>query len=404
MSHEHLGGIAYPSRARALTLHLSIGADLLYLEVDAGDLGLREVSRLALPAPVQYAWPHPARNLLYVASSNRPVSRADDLHTLSTVEVNDESGAMRVIGQAALPTRPIHLTITPDGRHVLVVYNAPGGITVHRVDGTSGAAGQALEQPLAPGAGIFPHQVLVLPSGEAAVVVARGNHGRTPGSDEPGSLEFVRLEGDMLRGVATVSRSPEFGPRHLDFHPSGRWAAISVERHNELHVFEVRSDRFAAQASHRVSTLERPSPSGHDQLSGTIRFHPNGRYLYVINRNDTAVYGNANEPSLYEGNNVAVYAFDEATGRPEPLQHIPTESIHVRTFSFDATGRLLVAASILPGTARVGGKLQTLPARLTFYRVGDDGRLALARVQDMPAGPSSMFWSRLNGALRPLPA
>ncbi len=139
---QHLGGVAYPSRAGALTLHLSVGADLFYYDVGRDDLALRELGRVVLPAPVQYVCPHPTRSILYVAWSNRSVSRADDLHGLSTVEVDEHSGAMRLLGQTALPTRPIHLTTDPAAQRVLVVYNAPSRITAHAIhaDGTAGEA------------------------------------------------------------------------------------------------------------------------------------------------------------------------------------------------------------------------------------------------------------------------
>lgn len=63
----HGGGIAYPRHTDAQVLHLTIGPNLVCLRVDRNDLSLHEISRLTLAAPVQYVWPHPRRNLLYVA-------------------------------------------------------------------------------------------------------------------------------------------------------------------------------------------------------------------------------------------------------------------------------------------------------------------------------------------------
>jgi 6-phosphogluconolactonase len=389
------GGIVYPWRADALALHLSIGADLILYRVGRDDLSLIEVSRLTLPAPVQYVWPHPTRNLLYVASSNRSISKADDLHMLSTVQLDDLGGAMRNIGEAPLPTRPIHLTVNGAGDTLLVAYNAPALLTVHAIDPN----GIAMRHSNETEPGVFPHQVRMLPSGASAVVVARGNHAHADVPEQPGSLEFISTQKDGIDRITTVaSKGGEgFGPRHLDFDRSGRWAAISVERQNELHVFEVLGDRFASEPAHRLTTLHAPSGAGHDQLSSTLHFHPNGRFLYVVNRNDTSVYGDGNRPSDLAGNNIAVYAFDAATGTPTLLQHVPTESVHVRTFSFDASGSLLATASILPALVRQGAGVTTVPSRLSFFRVGGDGRLTLARVHDMPNRRLSMFWSHLNG-------
>jgi 6-phosphogluconolactonase len=398
---RHFGGIGFAVRADVLLLHLAIGPDLICQRIDRDDLTLHEVSRLTLPAPVQYVWPHPGRNLLYVACSNRPISRADDLHVLATVEVDERDGGMRLLSGVPLPTRPIHLTLDSQAHHALVVYNAPSRITVHAID-AAGRAGDVLPQSPELHVGVFPHQVMMLPSGEAAVVVARGNHAAATRVEEPGSLDFFTLDGGRLAHTGTVAPGGGhgFGPRHLAFHPDGRWVAVSVERHNELHVYAVQRGRFAAEPAFRLSTLDRPATGGHDQLCGTLRFHTSGRFLYVVNRHDASVYGDGSVPSELAGNSVAVFAFDAATGRPTLLQHAPTESVHVRTFSFDDSGDLLVTASILPAQARRGQVLERVPARLTFFRCGADGRLTLARVQDMPNARLNLFWSHLNGSVR----
>ncbi|MDP3253539.1 MAG: beta-propeller fold lactonase family protein [Hydrogenophaga sp.] len=398
----HFGGVGYPQFADMLALHAAIGPDLMLMRVDRDDLSLHEVSRLNLPAPVQYVWPHPSRNLLYVACSNRPISRADDLHVLATVAVDEHDGAMRLLVVVPLPTRPIHLTLDAQARHALVVYNAPARITAHALD-ANGLAGEVLPQTLQPHVGVFPHQVLMLPSGQAAVVVARGNHA-VPGRDEqPGSFEFLSLEGGRLTHRASVAPGggKGFGPRHLAFHPAGRWAAVSVERHNELHIYAVDRDRFASEPTWRLSTLgANAAAHSHDQLSGTVRFHPGGCFLYVVNRHDTAVYGDGSVPCDPEGNNIAVFSFDASDGQPRLLQHAPTDSVHVRTISLDASGDLLVAASILPALVSDGDTVRRVPARLSFLRVGKDGWLSLARVQDMDNERLNLFWSHLNGTVR----
>jgi 6-phosphogluconolactonase (cycloisomerase 2 family) len=398
------GGVAYARRANELALHVSIGAELHHLRVDRGDFGLSEISRLTLPAPVQYVVPHPTLSLMYVATSNRSISKADDLHTLTTVAVDERTGALRVVGQSTLPSRPIHLTVTPKADSVLVVYNLPAGVSCHAID-VDGVAGSATVQNPPPPLGAYPHQVRVLPSGEAAVVVVRGNHATAQRDEEPGALEFLAWRGGVLAPLGTVAPDGgfRFGPRHLDFHPGGRWAALSLERDNRLQLFAVRTRDFAAAPTFTTSTLQAGAAtaggSPHDQLCGAIHFHPRGDRLYVANRHDPSVYGAAGQPCDRAGNNIAVYAFDATSGHAEAIQHIPTESVHVRTFSFDHGARLLATASILPAMSKQGGPVDRVAARITFFRVADDGRLALARVHDMPNERLSMFWSHLDGSL-----
>ena len=395
------GGIRYPWRVDALVLYSAIGPDLICQRVDRSDLSLHEVSRLTLPAPVQYAWPHPSLPLLYVGCSNRPVSKADDHHVLATVAMDDDDGSMRLLAHVPLPTRPIHLTLDPQAQHVLVVYNAPARITAHAID-AGGLAGELVPQALEPRVGVFPHQVLMLPSGEAAVVVARGNHASPGRAEQPGSFEFLSVKGGHLTHLSTVAPGGGhgFGPRHLAFHPNGRWAAVSVERSNELHIYAVQRDCFAAEPVCRVSTLGGLAGSGsHDQLCGTVSFHPEGRFIYVVNRHDTTVYGDGSVPCDFEGNNIAVFAFDPASGQPTLVELAATHSVHVRTISLDASGNLLVAASILPALVKHDDTVSRIPARHSFFKTGTDGRLTLARVQDMDNDRLNLFWTHLGGSV-----
>lgn len=402
----HFGGISFARLNDALTLHLSIGAELLLLKVDRADFSLSEISRLALPALVQYVVAHPTRSLLYVASSNRTALPSEEFHRLTTVALDERTGAMRTVVDTVLPSRPIHLTITPDGSGLLVAYNLPGRVTWHAIDGVGVALPHTPQDP-EPLTGAYPHQVRVLPSGRAAVLLVRGNHpmhGRT--HEDPGALRFLSFDGGVLANLDTLApnRGFDFGPRHLDFHPGGRWAALSMERQNEIQVFEVQPTRFAESPTFTATTLRRTAPEGlrthPDQLCSAIHFNARGDRLYIANRHDPSVYGLAGQPCERGGNNLAVYAFDERSGTAELLQHVATESVHVRTFSLDESNRLLVAASILPALLQRGGVLEHVPARLSFFRVADDGTLALARVHDMPNDrPRQMFWSRLNGRL-----
>jgi len=89
-------------------------------------------------------------------------------------------------------------------------------------------------------------------------------------------------------------------------------------------------------------------------------------------------------------NNVATFAIDQASGEPTLIQNIEARTIHLRTFAIDPSGRLLIAASILPMAMRDGS---TLPAALVVYRIGDDGKLTFARKYDVDTGRFMQFWT-----------
>jgi 6-phosphogluconolactonase len=91
-------------------------------------------------------------------------------------------------------------------------------------------------------------------------------------------------------------------------------------------------------------------------------------------------------------NSIVVYAIDQATGEPTPIQHIDTRAIHPRTFHLDPSGRLLVAQHNLPVKVREGDTIKTLPAGLSVFRMSEDGTLTFARKYDVEVGDKTMFW------------
>ena len=118
--------------------------------------------------------------------------------------------------------------------------------------------------------------------------------------------------------------------------------------------------------------------------------HPNGRFLYGANRAQDTVDFQGKKVFKGGENSIAVYSINQTTGEPTLIQNIEAQTIHLRTFAIDPTGRLLVAASILPMAMRDGS---TVPAALVLYRIGADGKLTFARKYDVDTGRFMQFWT-----------
>ena len=91
-------------------------------------------------------------------------------------------------------------------------------------------------------------------------------------------------------------------------------------------------------------------------------------------------------------NSIVVYAINQSIGEPIPIQHIETQKMHPRTFHIDPSGRLLVAQHNLPVNVRDGDAVKPIPAGLSVFRIGDDGKLTFARKYDIDVGDKTMFW------------
>ncbi len=131
---------------------------------------------------------------------------------------------------------------------------------------------------------------------------------------------------------------------------------------------------------------------GGRQAAGTVHVHPNGRFVYVANRASALVQDNGWRVFAGGENTLAVYAIDPLTGQPAPIQFEDTRGYHCRTFHIDSTGRLLVAAHIQPVPVKTGDGVMVVPATMSLFRIGDDGKLTYIRKYDVDVGAASLWW------------
>jgi 6-phosphogluconolactonase len=184
----------------------------------------------------------------------------------------------------------------------------------------------------------------------------------------------------------------EFGPRHLDCHPTKPWVYVSIETQNKMDMFRMENGRVDPQIAYQVDTLTEPNNIGARQAAGTVHVHPNGRFVYGANRAEATTEYQGKQVFKGDENSIVVYSINQSSGEPTPIQHIETQKIHPRTFHIDPSGRLLVAEHNLPVNVRDGDAVKMIPAGLSVFRVGDDGKLTFARKYDVDVGDKTMFW------------
>ena len=373
----------------------SIGPELARYDIDIEGTALTRRDAVSTPsANVQYVWPHPSKEVLYVVSSDGgPGTIPGTKHVATAFRIDPTSGALTPHGGTApLPSRPVHCSVDRSGGYLLTAYNYPSNITVHRIkpDGTLGDPIAPREKP---DVGIFAHQVLTTPGNQTAIMVTRGNNPEATKPEDPGALKVYGFRDGALSNLASIARGNGlgFGPRHFDIHPIKPWLFLSVERQSELHVYRLNDDgTLPRDATFIKNALGDRANHGHAQMAGAIHVHPNGRFVYMTNRNSSTEEVGGRKVFKSGENNVAVFAINQTTGEPKLIQNIDAHTIHLRTFAVDPSGRLLIAASILPMAMRDGS---TLPAGLVLYRIGDDGKLTFARKYDVDTGRFMQFWT-----------
>jgi 6-phosphogluconolactonase (cycloisomerase 2 family) len=369
-------------------VYASVGEELIIFTADTERATLARQASFVLPGFVQEAWASSSGPFLYVAWSNGGASYAGsgvtpsgDRHGITAFAV-DSTGGLHPHGTpAALRARPIHITGDRSARHLLVGYNDPSGISVHRIN-ADGTVGAEVPQSGTLDVGIYGHQVRVLPSNNAVVLVTRGNEPTSTTREDPGALKLFRYEDGRLTNQASIAPSGGVGfrSRHLDFHPTRPWAFLTLEAQNRLEVFGVANGTLSAAPLFDKATLADGTGVRAGQTTSTVHVHPNGQSVYVANRGGTG-----------GSNDIAVFRINQQTGEPTLVQNIDTHGSTPRTFSIDPRGRMLVVGN--QTTASIGG--QAVPASLAVFRIRDNGTLDFVRIHEVAVGLKPLWWTGL---------
>src|SRR6516165_9331388 len=273
-----------------------VGGQLTHYEVDFGAATLAKLASVTLPGGLQYAWPHPSRRYLYVATSSGGVGIAPvlgyppDQHYLLAFHVAPDGGLSGHGAPIRLRQRPIHLSVDNAGQHLLVAYNFPSNVSVFKIKG-DGGIGEAVKQPDTLEKGIYFHQIRATPGDKSILIVARGNNAEGSKPEDPGSLHVYAFKDGVLTSRRKIAPNGGygFGPRHLDIHPSQPWVYVSIERQNQLIVYKLTPDGdLVTEPLFTKGALADPAKKIAVQSAGPIHVHPNGRFVYQGNRSGVA--------------------------------------------------------------------------------------------------------------------
>ena len=120
---------------------------------------------------------------------------------------------------------------------------------------------------------------------------------------------------------------PGSGPRHLTFHPNGRFAYLINELSGKVTVFHYSDGQLEPVQYITSDTSEGAGGKG----SADIHVSPDGKFLYASNRANT--------------NNIAIFSINDADGKLTVVGHQPTGR-HPRNFIITPNGKFLLVANL----------------------------------------------------------
>jgi 6-phosphogluconolactonase len=122
---------------------------------------------------------------------------------------------------------------------------------------------------------------------------------------------------------------PGDGPRHLAWHPNGKYAYVNGEMGDDVTAFAYDAKRGALEPFQTISSLPKDYSGGANNTTAEVVVHPNGKFLYVSNRGHDSI---ANY-SIGDDGRLTVRGFTSTQGQ------VP------RNFAIAPGGQFLLAAN-----------------------------------------------------------
>jgi 6-phosphogluconolactonase len=330
------------------------------------------------------AWARPT--ILYLSESGD--------NRIAVYSMDETSGELTRTGAVDLPGAPGPLAISPDRRHLYAAVRSDKQLATLTIDPATGS----LKDPVLNPAGINAAYVHVDKTGnwllaasysEGVVTSSRITNGVITGApvttletgkkahsiqtDPANRFAFVphvgelnkveQLRFDATSGALVPNNPPSMaggegqGPRHMQFHPNGRWVYFVNEQGKSVSLCDYDAAAGTLKLRQAVST----TPDDWDKAKGScadIHISADGRFAYASNRGHDSL---------------AVFAIDPNSGELKSLGQTPTEKTP-RSFCLVPGGEKFVVSAGQGSNRLIVYRRDTQTGALTALKTYDCGK------------------------------
>jgi len=310
--------------------HRNITAFRLNLTTGA----LSPIGRVAQVEAPSFLAISPNRRNLYAVSEGR----GKDDSFISAFSIDSETGKLAFLNrQPSGGDGPCHVEVDPGGLNVLAANYGSGSVAAFHLD-KNGALGPMSAFVQDHGSSVDPrrqdgphaHCIVTAPDGRFAFVCDLG-------IDKVLAFKLNPSTGSLVANDPPFTTvKPGAGPRHLAFHPNGRYAYVINEMASTLTVFAYDQSKGILSEIEDQPLL--PKEFKGQNTAAEVEVHPSGSFVYASNRGDDSI---------------VVFACDPDTGRLTFIERSSSGGKTPRHFEIEPSGAFLLAANQNSGTINV---------------------------------------------------
>ena len=223
-----------------------------------------------------------------------------------------------------------HVAVDPTGKMLLTAQYGGGSVAAFSLN---------------PDGSLLARTALIKQEGGAKVVAGRqdSSHAHWAGFSPDNRFAFVPdlgLDKVIIYRVDVASASlsphgfgavpPGAGPRHMKFHPGGKWIYVLNELDLSVSIFDYDAAAGTMTIKKTVPTVSK-ADLGKEQFTSAseIHVHPSGKFVYAANRGHDTITG---------------FAVNAVTGELTVIGRTNVRGATPRNFNIDPSGKWLLAA------------------------------------------------------------
>ncbi len=260
---------------------------------------------------------HPDQRTLYCVNEMNDYG-GQPAGAVSSFAIDPQTWQLTLLGQqSSMGEGPCFVGLDNTGRTAQVANFGGGSVAIYpvRSDGSLGPASDLRQHPTLGDKVPRAHSIRVDPTNRIAVTCDLGLD----------RVFFYRV--DLEHGTLTPNHQPWLqlapgaGPRHSEFHPNGKWLYVINELGNTMTAIACDAAQGTFTELQTLSTL--PPDYTDTSYCGDVHVSPDGRFLYGTNR---------------VHNSIVCFAIDQGDGTLTPVAWEPCRGDFPRNCALDPTG------------------------------------------------------------------